>query len=117
MIEMTVEDHGTLRAVIVPAGLTPAESRAGKLLRDLGHDVSGAATADKALGLLREAHTDLMVVDICNSEENQSLLRRLMELPKESRPGTLAIFADSNNESPRERLRRITGARTHVLIK
>src|SRR5277367_5853721 len=101
---MTAQDHGTLRAVIVPAGLTPAESRAGKLLRDLGHDVSGAASADQAMELLREAHTDLMVVDVSDSEENQSLLRRMADLPLADRPRTLAIFSESTNEGLRETL-------------
>src|SRR5271170_7969156 len=99
---MTAQEHGTLRAVIVPAGLKPADSRAGKLLRDLGHHVSGAETADEALDLLREADTDLMVVDVSNSEENQSLLRRMAQLPAQNCPHTLAIFSDSNNEALRE---------------
>src|SRR5579862_7945653 len=114
---MTTQDHETLRAVIVPAGLKPADSRAGKLLRDLGHDVAGAESASEALDLLRESETDLMVVDVSNSEENQSLVRQLAELPVADRPRALAIFSESFDQGLRDVRKRIGKSRVHVFIK
>jgi len=114
---MTTQDRGALRALIVPAGLSPADSRAGRLLRDLGHDVAGAESPDQALELLRESDTDLMVVDVTNSEQNQALLRRMADLPRQAQPRTLAVFADSSNETLRETLRCIGAPRTHILLK
>jgi len=110
---MTLADRVTLRAVVLPAE-SMASSRAEKLLSEYGHDVANAPSPEQALKLLQEEETDLLVVDVSNSNDNKSFLHRLAEMPAGVRPRNVVVFADRADESLSALRRRL---RWHVLFK
>jgi response regulator RpfG family c-di-GMP phosphodiesterase len=114
---MTVEDRATFRSVILPAETAPAVYRVGQLLNDLGHEVAPAQSPDHALDLLRQDQTDLLIVDVSNSEDNLDFVNRLSELPADSRPRDLAIFSDAMNDSLRGLRARISPSKVHIFLK
>ncbi len=115
---MSVQEHVTLRAVILPSGYPmPEEAPTNKLLSDLGHTVVSAATADEALGLLKNDPTDILVIDVTDSPENRNLIDRLGELPTGRRPKELAIFSERSEERFRKLKAIIAPSHVHVFLK
>jgi len=114
---MTLQDRATFRSVILPSENTTAAQRAGKLLDELGHEVSAAVNAEEAWNLLQQEETDLLVVDVTDSSRNRDFLGRLMELPLLQRPRELAIFSEVADDSLRTLRSRISPSKVHVFLK
>ena len=114
---MTVEDHATLRVIVVPTESATAAIRAGKLLDDLGHQVIEAKTPDHALGLLQEEPTDLLVVDLSGSIRNRRFVENLSTQSSIVRPRQLAIFTDAVDEDLRGLRNRMRPCKVHVFLK
>jgi hypothetical protein len=115
---MNVHDHPTLRAVILPSGYqSPQDAPTNKLLEDLGHTVFSAGTADEAMRLLKADPTDILVVDVTESEENRRLIDRLAELPLDNRPRELAIFTERSEDRFRKLRVSVAPSHVHVFLK
>jgi hypothetical protein len=115
---MTISDHPTLRAVILPAGAVRVEDLAARrLLKDLGHTVAGAGTPNQALELLNQDDTDLLIVDVTDSQENRAFVDRLADLPDPHRPREVAIFSNWIDKSLDQLRKRLEPSRVHVFLK
>lgn len=114
---MTVEARATLRSVILPAENAPVASQAGRLLNDLGHDVSRADSPEQAMELLRHDQVDLLVVDVSASARNREFLHKLVELPDISRPREVAIFNDMADDTLRSMRTRLRPSHVHIFLK
>ncbi len=115
---MNVQEHTTLRAVILPSGYQlPEEAPTNRLLMDLGHTVLSAANADQAMRILRDDPTDILIVDVTDSAENRRLIDRLGELPAGSRPRELAIFTERGDDRFRKLQASIAPSHVHVFLK
>ena len=98
---MNVQEHTTLRAVILPSGYQlPEDAPTNRLLMDLGHTVLSASTADQAMQILRDDPTDILIIDVTDSPENRRLIDRLGDLPAVSRPRELATRPDMRIARP-----------------
>jgi DNA-binding NtrC family response regulator len=113
---MTLVDHVTLRAVVLPAEMTTAASRAERLLTEYGHEVASAQTPEQALGLLQD-DTDLLIVDVCNSAINKEFVNHLADMPAAARPRSVVVFADRVDENLSAMRKRLGASRWHVLLK
>jgi DNA-binding NtrC family response regulator len=115
---MTVQARATLRAVVLPApDAHPQESYARRLLGNMGHDVSRAASPDHAMELLSSDHTDLLVVDITNNNQNRALMDSISSLPESRRPDQVAIFSDEMDPKLNELRRAYNREHFHVFLK
>jgi len=113
---MTAQVPAALRAVVLPSpDAYSQDTPTRRLLGELGHDVTRAASADHAMELICADHTDLLVVDITNNA-NRDLFDSLMELPESKRPEQVAVFSDSIDGQLRE-WRKLSPSRVHVFLK
>lgn len=113
---MTAQAPSVLRAVVLPsADANSQDTPTRRLLRELGHDVTRAASPDHAMELINSEHTDLLVVDITN-DANRNMVESLMELPASKRPDQMAVFSDSIDGKLRE-WRRSAPSQVHVFLK
>jgi CheY-like chemotaxis protein len=115
---MTAQMRAALRAVVLPASEPPPahDTPTRRLLGELGHDVTRAASPDHALKLMTSDHTDLLVVDISNSN-NRELLDSLEDLPESKRPDQVAVFSDTGDVSLRELQEKAAPSHVHVFLK
>ena len=115
---MTAQMRAAFRAVVLPASEPPPsyDTPTRRLLGELGHDVARAASPDHAMKLIASDHTDLLVVDISNSN-NRELLDSLADLPESQRPDQVAIFSDTGDVSLRELRRKAAPSHFHVFLK
>jgi len=115
---MNVQEHTTLRAVILPSGYQlPEDAPTNRLLMDLGHTVLSASTADQAMQILRDDPTDILIIDVTDSPENRRLIDRLGDLPAVSRPRELAIFTERGDDRFRKLQATIPPSHVHVFLK
>jgi DNA-binding NtrC family response regulator len=114
---MTVEDRAIFRSVILPSETATAAHTAGQLLNEYGHEVVPAQSPRHALDLLREEHTDLLIVDLSESSRNGEFLARLAELPISARPLQLAVFTDGGDENLGSLRSQIKPCKLHVFLK
>lgn len=114
---MTAQEQLTLRALLVHNEITDANSHSAyRLLNELGHDVSAAASADRAVEMLEEGRADLVIVDSDKSSQCE-FVSRLANLPPDQQPRQVAIFCDVNDETLTGLARQIQRSRVHVLLK
>jgi CheY-like chemotaxis protein len=114
---MTAQMRAAFRAVVLPASDPQTyDTPTRRLLGELGHDVTRAASPDHALELIASDHTDLLVVDISN-RNNRELLDSLEDLPESKRPGQVAVFSDTGDISLRELRRKAAPSHVHVFLK
>jgi DNA-binding NtrC family response regulator len=115
---MMAQIRSAMRAVVLPSPDAYAqETPTRRLLDELGHDVTRAASPDHAMQLLRSDRTDLLVVDISNGNSNRTLFDSLSELPESKRPGEVAVFSDAQDGQLREFRRKIAPSHVHVFFK
>ena len=115
---MMAQIRSALRAVVLPSPDTFSQDPpTRRLLGELGHDVTRAATADHAAELLNSEHTDLLVVDVTNHNANRELLTSLLDMPESKRPDEVAIFTDEIDAPLRELRRKISPSHVHVFLK
>ncbi|MDP9174133.1 MAG: hypothetical protein M3O30_09745 [Planctomycetota bacterium] len=116
---MTAQIRSALRAVVLPSPdyQTNQDTPTRRLLDELGHDVTRAMSPNHALELLGSEHTDLLVVDITNNNQNRDLISSLVALPESKRPEQVAIFTDSIDAHLREMRRAISPAKVHIFLK
>lgn len=114
---MTAQLRSVLRAVVLPsADAHPHDTPTRRLLGQLGHDVTRAASPDHALELINSDHTDLLVMDVSNSA-NREMFESLIELPESKRPDEVAVFSDSLDPQIREWRRKVAPSHVHVFLK
>jgi DNA-binding NtrC family response regulator len=94
---MTMEE--SFRSVILPSETATAAHAAGQLLNEYGHDVVPAQSPRHALELLKQEHTDLLVVDLSDSTRNGDFLAGLADLPVSARPRQIAVFTDGSDDN------------------
>ena len=115
---MTDQLKSSLRAIVLPAPDShPQDTPTRRLLGQLGHDVVRAESPDHAVELLNSDHTDLLVVDVSNSNENREMISRIQELPDSSRPAQVAIFTDVLDAQLTTFKKRLGAAQVHVFLK
>lgn len=115
---MTAEVRSCLRAVVLPATDAYSEDTpTRRLLGGLGHDVTRASSPAQALELVNADHTDLLVVDVANSEGNRTLLSAISDLPQSKQPQQIAIFTDAIDGSLRETRKAMGSRRVHLFVK
>ncbi|MGA3066911.1 MAG: hypothetical protein ABSF29_08705 [Tepidisphaeraceae bacterium] len=115
---MMAQVRSALRTVILPSpDAYPQDTPTRRLLGELGHDVSRAATPDHALELIAADHTDLLVVDLTNNNANTPLIDALSELPEGKRPTQVAIFTDTIDLHLRDFRRSYVPSHVHIFLK
>jgi response regulator RpfG family c-di-GMP phosphodiesterase len=87
-----------------------------RLLNQLGHDVTRADSPDHAMELINSDHTDLLVVDVTNSN-NREMFESLLDLPESKRPAEVAVFSDSIDAQLRDWRRQVAPSHVHVFLK
>jgi CheY-like chemotaxis protein len=113
---MTAQVPSVLRAVVLPSSdAYSQDTPTRRLLGQLGHDVTRAASPDHAMQLINSDHTDLLVVDITNNA-NREMVESLMDLPESKRPDQMAVFSDTIDGQLRE-WRRSAPSQVHVFLK
>jgi hypothetical protein len=88
-----------------------------RLLRELGHTVVPVPTADGALDAMQQETTDLLIVDLDDAAQANSVERLLAELPPDHQPRQVAMFSEKMDSHLSEMRRRISPARVHVFLK
>jgi CheY-like chemotaxis protein len=113
---MTAQVPSVFRAVVLPSSdAYSQDTPTRRLLGQLGHDVTRAASPDHAMQLINSDHTDLLVVDITNNA-NREMVESLMELPESKRPDQMAVFSDTIDGQLRE-WRMSAPSQVHVFLK
>lgn len=114
---MTAQEQSTLRTLLVHMQSTAADSHSAyRLLNEMGHEVSTAASADEALELLRNDHADLVIVD-SDDTGRRDLVARLTDLPSDQQPRQVAIFSETLDDALNSLANKLQRSRVHVLLK
>jgi CheY-like chemotaxis protein len=117
-LSMTDQLRIALRAIVLPSpDVTSQESPTRRLLGGLGHDVTRAESPDHAIDLLNRDHTDLLVVDVSNGNENRQMLSRITELADSQIPTQVAIFTDTLDSQLNSMKKNLHGSKVHVFLK
>jgi hypothetical protein len=115
---MMAQPRTALRAVVLPAPENQLQDTpTRRLLGELGHDVTRADTPGHALELLALDHTDLLVVDVTNENQNTQLIASLSELPEGKRPIEVAIYTDAINSQLRDFRRSYAPSHVHIFLR
>jgi DNA-binding NtrC family response regulator len=115
---MMAAAKSAIRAIVLPSPDTfAADTPTRRLLGDLGHDVTRAATPNHATELMNADHTDLLVVDVTNNNANRQLFDSLIDMPESHRPDEVAIFTDEIDMALRDLRRRMSPSHVHVFLK
>jgi CheY-like chemotaxis protein len=115
---MTAQLRSALRAVVLPAPDAYLEDTpTRRLLDELGHDVTRALSPEHALELLNADHTDLLVVDITNDNQNRDLLKALRDMPESKRPEQVAVFSDALDLQLRDLRSSLAPTHVHLFFK
>lgn len=113
----TTSEQAALRAIVVlPPDAEIDRQPSVRLLRELGHHVSPADSAEDAIGLIQSAHTDLLVVDLPSDIDRRQLFHTLSTLPARQRPKQVAVFSDGLDEYV-QTLRQSPEPKVHVFLK
>jgi DNA-binding NtrC family response regulator len=114
---MTAQLPSVLRAVVLPSPEAHThDTPTRRLLGELGHDVARAISPAHALKLMNSDHTDLLVVDITNSQ-NRDLIDALFNMPASKRPDQVAVFSDTIDSQLRELRRGVAPTQVHIFLK
>lgn len=114
----TATDSQALRALVVLADSANAEKQPScRLLRELGHELRTARTADELTALLEREPADLLVIDLPTDADRRSAIDRLSTLPVDRRPAEVVAFADGLDEYVRNLQRSPDRPKMHVFIK
>jgi CheY-like chemotaxis protein len=115
---MTAQVRSTMRAVVLPSpDAHPQDTPTRRLLRQLGHDVARAQSPDHAIELLNSDHTDLLVVDVSNANENRQMIDRISDLSENNRPTQVAIFTDALDAQLNAFKKKLGSSHVHVFLK
>jgi response regulator RpfG family c-di-GMP phosphodiesterase len=115
---MMAQLRSALRAVVLPAPETRLQDTpTRRLLGELGHDVARAETPDHAIELLSSDHTDLLVVDVTNENQNTQLIDSLASLPDDKRPVQVAIYTDAISTRLRDFRRNYAHSHVHIFLR
>ncbi len=115
---MMAQPRSALRAVVLPAPETKLQDTpTRRLLGELGHDVARAETPDHAIELLSHDHTDLLVVDVTNENQNTQLIDSLAMLPDDKRPVQVAIYTDAISARLRDFRRTYAHSQVHIFLR
>lgn len=115
---MTAQTRSALRVVVLPAAdWNIGDSPTRRLLENLGHDVSRARTPQDAVQQVSDERTDLVIVDITNSQDNRQALTTLLDLPLHQVPGQIVVYADALDGELRAMQRRSAPPHVHVFLK
>src|ERR1700683_2783908 len=107
-----------IRAIVLPSPDTfAADTPTRRLLGELGHDVTRAATPNHATELMNADHTDLLVVDVTNNNANRQLFDSLIDMPESQRPGEVAICTDETDIALPHPRRKMSPSHVHVFLK
>ena len=114
---MTAQDQSTLRIIILQLTRAAATSSAGRLLVDLGHEVTPAPLADDAIRHLETERTDLVVIDADQLFDALDVLDRIGRLDPDLHPRVVAVLTDRGDTALAGLTRKVLSSRLRVFLK